>query len=86
MGVSTAKRDAVHLMFSTIALLAFSSLMVMQNGYSQTAGRADSSGISILSSSSFTDDLGYYHIVGEVKKHFTNRFYELCKDSIYILR
>src|ERR1051326_1659483 len=67
MGVSTAKRDAVHLMFSTIALLAFSSLMVMQNGYSQTAGRTDSSGISILSSSSFTDDLGYYHIVGEVK-------------------
>jgi hypothetical protein len=58
MGISTAKRDAVHLMFSTIVLLAFSSLLVVQYGYSQTAGRAGSSGISILSSSSFTDDLG----------------------------
>ena len=54
-------------MFSTIILLALPSSLVVQYGYSQTASGA--SGISILSSSSFTDDIGYYHIVGEVKNN-----------------
>jgi hypothetical protein len=31
--------------------------------------RASAGGISILSSSSFTDDLGYYHVVGEVRNN-----------------
>jgi hypothetical protein len=39
--------------------------VVVRYGYSQTAA----SGISIVSSSSFTDDLGYYHVVGEVKNN-----------------
>jgi hypothetical protein len=55
-------------MFSTIALLALPSLMVVQYGYPQTA-TVSASGISILSSSSFTDDLGYYHVVGEVRNN-----------------
>jgi hypothetical protein len=52
-------------MFSTIVLLALPSSMVLKYGYSQTG--AGASGISVLSSSSFTDDIGAYHIVGEVK-------------------
>ena len=51
-------------LLTIIAILVFPSIVV-HYGYSQTAG----SGISILSSSSFTDDLGYYHIVGEVKNN-----------------
>jgi hypothetical protein len=51
-------------MFSMIVLLALPSLMVVQYGYSQTVTSAVGGGISILSSSSFTDDLGYYHAVG----------------------
>jgi hypothetical protein len=56
-----AKSSLLHLMFWTTALLALPSLMGVQYGYSQTAAvKAD--GISILSSSSFTDDTGAYHI------------------------
>jgi hypothetical protein len=65
--MSGAKPSTVHLIFSTMVLLALPSLMVVQYGYSQTA--ADAGGISILSSSSFTDDIGAYHIVGEVKNN-----------------
>jgi hypothetical protein len=66
--MSRAKLSTVHGMFSMIVLLALPSLMVVvQYGYSQTVTSAGGGGISILSSSSFTDDLGYYHIVGEVK-------------------
>jgi hypothetical protein len=36
----------------------------MQHGYSQTSGS-----VSMLSSSSFKDELGYYHVVGEVKNN-----------------
>jgi hypothetical protein len=65
--MSGAKPSTVHLIFSTIALLALSSLLVLQYGYSQTS--AGIGGISILNSSSFTDDLCYYHVVGEVKNN-----------------
>jgi hypothetical protein len=37
-----------------------------RHGYSQTIGS-----FSILSSSSFKDDLGYYHVVGELKNNST---------------
>ena len=50
-----------------MVLLALPSLVVVQYGYSQTVPSA--SRISILGSSSFTDDLGYYHVVGEVKNN-----------------
>jgi hypothetical protein len=63
-----AKSSLLHLMFWTVAFLALPSLVVMQYGYSQTSA-AGADGISILSSSSFTDDLGYYHVVGEVKNN-----------------
>ena len=49
-------------------LLALPALLVVQYGYSQTLARTGD--ISILSSSSFTDVLGYYHVVGEVKNNF----------------
>ena len=62
--MSRAKPSTVHGMFSMIVLLALPSLMVVQYGYSQTVTSAVGGGISILSSSSFTDDLGYYHAVG----------------------
>jgi hypothetical protein len=62
--MSEAKPSILYL-FSTIVLLALSSL-VLRYGHSQTAGGG---GIDILSSSSFTDDLGYYHVVGEVKNN-----------------
>jgi hypothetical protein len=42
--------------------------MVVQYGYPQTA-TVSAGGISILSSSSFRDDLGYYHVVGEVRNN-----------------
>ena len=38
----------------------------MHHGYSETTNS-----LSILSSSSFKDDLGYYHVVGEVKSNST---------------
>jgi hypothetical protein len=62
-----AKPITVPLVFSIMTLLALSSLMVVQYGYSQTVVGVD--GISILSSSSFRDDIGAYHIVGEVKNN-----------------
>jgi hypothetical protein len=43
-----------------------SSLFIQQYGYSQTEGGG---GISILSSSSFMDDIGYYYVIGEVKNN-----------------
>jgi hypothetical protein len=58
-----AKPSFVYVMFSVIALLI---VPTANYGYSQTA---NASGISILSSSSFTDDLGDYHVVGEVKNN-----------------
>jgi hypothetical protein len=51
-----------------IAILALPSSIVLEYGYSQTAA-APAAGISVLSSSSFTDDTGAYHIVGEVKNN-----------------
>jgi hypothetical protein len=48
-------------LLTSIAFLVSASAEV-HFGYSQTAAGA----ISILSSSSFTDDIGYYHVVGEV--------------------
>jgi hypothetical protein len=61
--MTNTKPSFLYLMFlsMTVALLAF--VPIARNGYSQTSGN----GISILSSSSFTDNLGYYHVVGEVK-------------------
>jgi hypothetical protein len=54
----------IFLVFSAIALTT--SSIILQYGYSQSgsAGR-----ISVLSSSSFRDDTGAYHIVGEVKNN-----------------
>jgi hypothetical protein len=63
------KASFLHSMFSTIVLLALPSLVVLQYGYSQTTAPASASGISVLRSSSFTDDIGYYHVVGEVKNN-----------------
>ena len=60
--MSGAKAGILYLMFSAVVLLALPSL-VLQYGYSQTTPSGGL--ISILSSSSFTDDLGYYHVVGE---------------------
>jgi hypothetical protein len=55
------------LLATVFSLLTLQSLsFITQYGYSQTE---DGTGISILSSSSFTDDIGYYHIVGEVKNN-----------------
>jgi hypothetical protein len=51
-------------LLTSIAFLVSASAEV-HFGYSQIAAGA----ISILSSSSFTDDIGYYHIVGEVKNN-----------------
>jgi hypothetical protein len=63
--MTNIKPSFLYLMFlsMTVALLAF--VPIARNGYSQTSGN----GISILSSSSFTDNLGYYHVVGEVKNN-----------------
>jgi hypothetical protein len=54
--------STLHLMLLTIALLAFP---LMHSGYSQN------NSVSVLSSSSFKDDLGYYHVVGEVRNNST---------------
>jgi hypothetical protein len=58
-----AKTSFVYVAFSVIALLL---VPTANYGHSQTA---NASWISILSSSSFTDDLGDYHVVGEVKNN-----------------
>src|SRR5215217_4643971 len=58
-----AKLAFVYFAFSVMALLL---VHPANYAYSQAA---TSSGISILSSSSFTDDLGYYPVVGEVKNN-----------------
>jgi hypothetical protein len=57
-----AKPSLVYVAFSLIALLLAPAANYV---YSQAA---PSSGISILSSS-FTDDIGDYHVVGEVKNN-----------------
>ena len=67
-----------------MVILAVASLMVVQYGYSQTA--ADAGGISILSSSSFTDDIGAYHIVGEVKNNSPTDSMNYVKNSSYVIR
>ncbi|MGB8025471.1 MAG: FxLYD domain-containing protein [Nitrososphaeraceae archaeon] len=53
----------LYLMLLMIILLA---LPLMHHGYSETTNS-----LSILRSSSFKDDLGYYHVVGEVKNNST---------------
>jgi hypothetical protein len=45
------------------------SSIVFQYGYSQTTTSAPAGEISVLNSSSFIDDIGAYHIVGEVKNN-----------------
>ena len=45
-------------------IVAFLLVPAVNYGYSQKAAASE---ISILSSASFTDDLGDYHVVGEVK-------------------
>ena len=57
----------IFLVFSAIVLTT--SSIILQYGYSQTNTSASAGGISVLSSSSFTDDTGAYHIVGEVKNN-----------------
>lgn len=53
----------LYLMLLMIIVLA---LPLMHHGYSETTNS-----LSILRSSSFKDDLGYYHVVGEVKNNST---------------
>ncbi|HJT47414.1 MAG TPA: FxLYD domain-containing protein [Nitrososphaeraceae archaeon] len=57
----------IFLLFSAIVLIT--SSIVFQYGYSQTTTSAPAGGISVLSSSSFIDETGAYHIVGEVKNN-----------------
>jgi hypothetical protein len=60
----------IFLVFSAVVLTT--SSIIFQYGYSQTtttSGSAGIGGISVLSSSSFRDDTGAYHIVGEVKNN-----------------
>jgi hypothetical protein len=66
--MSTAKSNILYLVFLTIVL---PSSIVLQYGYSQTTASASASAnpISVVSSSSFRDDTGAYHIVGEVKNN-----------------
>lgn len=49
-----------------VSTIALPSSIMLQHGYSQTTA-TPVDGISILSLSSFTDDIGAYHFVGEVK-------------------
>ena len=66
--ISRAKPNIiVFLVFSAIVLIT--SSIVFQYGYSQTTTSAPAGGISVLSSSSFIDDTGAYHVVGEVKNN-----------------
>jgi hypothetical protein len=64
--MSTANSNILYLVFLTIIL---PSSTLLQYGYSQTTAPASASAnqISVLSSTSFRDDTGAYHIVGEVK-------------------
>jgi hypothetical protein len=65
--MSKAKLSIIlFLVFLTTVVLALPSSMVFQYGYSQTASAASAGGISVLSSCSFRDDIGAYHIVGEI--------------------
>lgn len=66
--MSTAKSNFLYLVFLTIVL---PSSIVLQYGYSQTITPTPASAnpISVVSSSSFRDDTGAYHIVGEVKNN-----------------
>jgi hypothetical protein len=67
---SGAKPNSIiFLVFSAIVLTT--SSIILQYGYSQTntSVSAGVGGISVLSSSSFRDDTGAYHIVGEVKNN-----------------
>jgi hypothetical protein len=66
--MSTAKSNILYLVFLTIVL---PSSVVLQYGYSQTAAPTSTNAdpISVVSSSSFRDDTGAYHIVGEVKNN-----------------
>src|ERR1051326_379163 len=58
----------IFLVFSAVVLTT--SSLIFQYGYSQTTTTSGSAGgISVLSSSSFRDDTGAYHIVGEVKNN-----------------
>jgi hypothetical protein len=58
-----------YLIFSTIVLLVL-LVVPMQYGYSRNEADATSE-ITVQSSSSYTDKLGYYHVVGEVKNNST---------------
>jgi hypothetical protein len=66
---SRAKPNVIiFLVFSAIVLST--SSIILQYGYSQTTTTsASAGGISVISSSSFRDDTGAYHIVGEVKNN-----------------
>jgi len=67
---SGAKPNSIiFLVFSAVVLTT--SSIILQYGYSQTntSVSAGVGGISVLSSSSFRDDTGAYHIVGEVKNN-----------------
>ena len=66
--MSTAKSNILYLVFLTIVL---QSSIVLQYGYSQTIAPtpALANPISVPSSTSFRDDTGAYHIVGEVKNN-----------------
>ncbi|HJT49956.1 MAG TPA: FxLYD domain-containing protein [Nitrososphaeraceae archaeon] len=65
---SRAKPNSIiFLVFSAIVLTT--SSIILQYGYSQTTTTASAGGISVLSSFSFRDDTGAYHIVGEVKNN-----------------
>jgi hypothetical protein len=66
--MSTAKSNTLYLVFLTIIL---PSSTLLQYGYSQTTAPAlaHANPISVPSSTSFRDDTGAYHIVGEVKNN-----------------
>ncbi len=66
-GMIRPKPVFFYLMMSLTVMIS-SSMGVLQYGYSQEAP-ATPSEISVLSSSSFTEDIGAYHIVGEVKNN-----------------
>jgi hypothetical protein len=68
---SRAKPNSITFLVFSAMVLTTSSI-ILQYGYSQTintSGSAGAGGISVLSSSSFRDDNGAYHIVGEVKNN-----------------
>jgi hypothetical protein len=63
--MSTGKSGILYFVFLTVNL---PSSMVLQYAYSQPTA-APAGKIAVLSSSSFRDDMGAYHIVGEVKNN-----------------